>query len=103
MYDIEQNLIQKIVPMVVAIIKDTVAKRIFNSPGLTACSDICLVPAQAQSVRTAIDKFIRVSSESEVPFWENQKSGDKLTSQSHEEQNLAKADDAGANGGSKPT
>jgi len=31
MYEIEQNLIKKIVPMVVAIIKDTVAKRIYNA------------------------------------------------------------------------
>lgn len=31
MYEIEQNLIKKIVPMVVAIIKDTVGKRIYNS------------------------------------------------------------------------
>lgn len=61
MYEIEQNLIKKIVPMVVAIIKDTVAKRIFNSPTLTTCSDIVVVPAQAALVRTAIDKFIRVN------------------------------------------
>ena len=40
MDEIEQDLVKKIVPVVVSIIKDTVVKRIFESPKLKSRGDI---------------------------------------------------------------
>ena len=38
--EVEQDLIRKIVPVVVAMIKDAVGKRIFDSPILKSCANI---------------------------------------------------------------
>ena len=40
MDEVEQDLVKKIIPAVVSIIKDTVVKRIFNSPKLKSLDDI---------------------------------------------------------------
>ena len=41
--DIEQDLVKKIVPVVVGMIKSTLAKQIFNSPVLTSRSNIQVI------------------------------------------------------------
>ena len=40
MEEVEQDIVKKIVPVVVSIIKNTVVKRIFESPKLKSCGDI---------------------------------------------------------------
>lgn len=66
LFEVEQDVIKKVVPMVVRIIKETVANKFFSSSKLTRCSDISIAVDETENVRNALDKFICILSNKKI-------------------------------------